>query len=82
MGMSMVALILILLGVVGGLALLGVGGYALYESFTKEEGERVWLGSPGTLRIVGVIVMLAGLALLAAPILLLVVGLGVMPVMP
>ncbi|MDY0018888.1 MAG: hypothetical protein RBT47_02695 [Anaerolineae bacterium] len=80
--MSMMMLILVLLGVVGGLALLGLGGYALYESFTKEEGARVWLGSPMTLRIVGVIVLLAGLVLLVSPILLLVFGLGLMPVMP
>ena len=80
--MSMMLLILIVLGVLGGLVLLGLGGYALYESFTKEEGERVWLGSPITLRIVGVIAILAGIVLLVAPFLLLVFGLGLMPVMP
>lgn len=81
MSMSIIVLILIL-GAVGGLVLLGLGGYALYESFTKEEGERVWLGSPGTLRVVGVVALLGGIILIVSPILLLVFVFGLMPVVP
>jgi hypothetical protein len=69
--MMMSASIILILGVfmaLGGLALLGIGGYALYEGFAKDATEEIWLGSPTTARIIGIIALLAGLGLLCAPI--------------
>ncbi len=57
----------------GGLVLLGVGGYALYEGFGRGDAERVWLGSPTTARVVGIIGVLLGLLLLCLPIALAIV---------
>ena len=48
----MIALIPIVLMVLGGLALLGVGGYALYEGLAKDATEEMWLDSPSTALIV------------------------------
>ena len=63
--------IILVLGVfmaLGGLDLLGFGGYALYEGFAKDATEEIWLDSPTTARIIGIIALLAGLGLLCAPI--------------
>lgn len=54
--------------ILGGLALLGIGGYALYEGFSKDATEEIWLGSPITARIIGIIALPAGLGLLCAPV--------------
>ncbi|MEA3397428.1 MAG: hypothetical protein U9R05_08205 [Chloroflexota bacterium] len=64
----MIALIPIVLMVLGGLALLSIGGYALYEGFAKDATEEMWLDSPSTARIIGIIALLAGLGLLCAPV--------------
>lgn len=63
----MIALIPIVLMVLGGLALLGVGGYALYEGLAKDATEEMWLDSPSTALIVGIIALLVGLGLLCTP---------------
>ncbi|MBN1876183.1 MAG: hypothetical protein JXA33_18310 [Anaerolineae bacterium] len=59
-----VSLLLFFLLIPLALVVLGVGGYALYEGFAKEEADKVWLGSPQTARIVGIIAVLGGLLLL------------------
>jgi len=67
MGVSF-GLLIILVGVVlAGAACLGLGGYALYEGFSKSEGERVFLGEPRTAKIVGIIALLLGLLLICLP---------------
>jgi len=67
MSMSIILILGGLMVVLGGLALLGIGGYALYEGFAKDATEEIWLGSPTTARIIGIIALLAGLGLLCAP---------------
>lgn len=69
MALSMCILPLILLGSV---ALLGAGGYLLYGSFNDTEPD--WIGSPLTARLIGIVILLGGLALLCLPVLLFGVG--------
>ena len=71
-----IILVLGILMILGGLALLGLGGYALYEGFAKDATEEVWLGSPTTARIIGIIALLAGLGLLCALVALFFVSFG------
>ncbi|MFP4344806.1 MAG: hypothetical protein ACLFU8_08945 [Anaerolineales bacterium] len=78
--MSIIVLLIAAVSVFGGLVMLGLGGYALYESFSGDEGERIWLGSPTTARIIGVVALLAGLSLLCLPAAVFIFGVGFMPV--
>jgi hypothetical protein len=60
--MAILLLLVLGLGLLGGVGLLGVGAFALYEGFSKEEG--VWLGSPITARVVGIIAVILALILI------------------
>ena len=68
MSISIILVLGVLLAGLGGLALLGLGGYALYEGFAKDATAEIWLDSPTTARIIGIIALLAGLGLLCAPV--------------
>ncbi len=61
-----IAIIVFLLFILGGLLLMGFGGYALYEGFTKNESERSMFGEAKTARIVGIVGVLVGLGLICA----------------
>jgi len=63
----MLASIVLVIIIFGGLLCLGLGAYALYEGFAKSEGERLLLGDPRTARIVGIIAVLLGLLLICLP---------------
>jgi hypothetical protein len=79
--MAMIMVLIMGISGVDGLVMLGLGGYALYESFARDEEERIWLGSPTTARIIGIVALLAGLALFCLPVAVLVFGVGFMPVL-
>ncbi|MBN2005557.1 MAG: hypothetical protein JXA21_19515 [Anaerolineae bacterium] len=61
-----IGFIVLLILILGGLALLGFGGYALYEGFTNSDAERSMFGDPKTARIVGIVGILLGLGLICA----------------
>ena len=63
----------------GGLLLMGIGGYFLYEFFTKDETESVWLGSRSTALIVGIIGIVLGVVMMCAPIAFMFFGFSMMP---
>jgi len=63
----MLASIVLVIVIFGGLLCLGLGAYALYEGFAKSEDERLLLGDPKTARIVGIIALLLGLLLICLP---------------
>ena len=76
--MSIIIIILVLV-VFGGLLLMGVGGYFLYEFFSKDETESVWLGSRSTALIVGIIGIGLGLVMMCAPIAFMAFGVSMLP---
>ncbi len=61
-----IGIIVFLLFILGGLLLMGFGGYALYEGFTQNESERSMFGEPKTARIVGIAGIVLGLGLVCA----------------
>ncbi len=69
MAVSLSALLFTILPAILGLVFLGAGGFALYEGFAKDVNDEIWLASPTTARIIGIIALLVGLALLCTSIL-------------
>ncbi|MBN2006351.1 MAG: hypothetical protein JXA21_23565 [Anaerolineae bacterium] len=61
-----VGVIVFPLFILGGLLLMGFGGDALYEGFTRNDEERSMFGEARTARIVGILGLLLGLGLICA----------------
>lgn len=72
----MIVIAIVLFCMLGGVALLALGVYMLYQGFARDE-EGVWLGSPVTARILGFVAAIAGLILCLSPMLLLPLVLGI-----
>lgn len=75
----MLASVVLVLVIFGGLLCLGLGAFALYEGFAKSEGEPLLLGNPRTARIVGIVALLFGLLLICLPLVFFFYMMGVQP---
>jgi len=76
--MSIMMIILVMV-TFGGLLLMGMGGYALYEFFAKDETESVFLGSRSTALIAGIIGLVLGLIMMCGPVAFMFFGVTMMP---
>ncbi len=62
---------------VGGVGLLGIGGYLLYIGFGKEP-ESPWLGSQWTPRVLGIVCILGALGLFCGGVAFFLLPMGIM----
>ena len=76
----MLLMIILIIVAFGGLLLMGAGGFFLYEFFTKDETESVFLGSRSTALIVGIIGIVLGVIMICAPIAFMFFGFSMMPI--
>ena len=77
--MSIMIIIILVLVTFGGLLLMGAGSFFLYEFFTKDETESVFLGSRSTALIVGIIGIVLGFVMMCAPVAFMFFGVSMMP---
>lgn len=76
--MSIIAIIILVLVTFGSLLMMGAGGFFLYEFFTKDETESVFLGSRSTALIAGIIGVVLGAIMMCALIAFMFFGVSIM----